>query len=59
MQQPTKEQVAEFEKEYNELCKKHKLVLVFSPQWKQSQDTGTFSLVIVPAIAVLNVPEGE
>ena len=57
MNQPTKEQVAEFEREYNELCKKHKLVLTFQPQWKQSQDTGVWGMVIVPAIAVLNVPE--
>ena len=54
--QPTKEQIAEFEKEYNELCKKHKLVLTFAPQWKQSQDTGVWSLVIVPMIAVFNPP---
>jgi hypothetical protein len=40
-----------FEKEYNELVLKHKLILTFQPQWKQSQDTGTWSLVIVPMLA--------
>ena len=54
---PTKEQVAEFEKEYAELCKKHKLILTFIPQWKQSQDTGVWGLVIQTMIAVFNPQE--
>lgn len=53
MTQPTKEQVAEFEKDYNELCKKHGMTLSFVPQWKQSQDTGVWSMILVPMIAVL------
>ena len=35
-----------FSKEYTELCKKHGLQIGFNPQWKQSSDTGTFSMVI-------------
>jgi hypothetical protein len=53
MEKPTKEQVAAFEKEYNELCKKHSMILNFIPQWKQSQDTGMWSMVLVPMVAVL------
>jgi hypothetical protein len=51
MEQNEQEQAKQFEKEYNELCVKHKLILTFQPQWKQSQDTGTWSLVIVPMLA--------
>ena len=40
-----------FQKDYEVLCKKHGLQLVFVPQWKQSMDTGTFSLVIIPQAA--------
>ena len=53
MTQPKKEQIAAFEKDYNELCKKHGMMLNFAPQWKQSQDTGTWSMVLVPMVAVL------
>ena len=54
---PTKEQIDAFEAEYMELCKKHKLILTFAPQWKQSQDTGVWGLVIQTLIAVFNPPE--
>ena len=57
MTQPSKEQVAEFEKGYNELCEKHGMVLNFVPQWKQSQDTGSWSMVIIPMVAMFNPPE--
>lgn len=46
-----KEKMEAFEKEYNELCKKHGLIITFVPQWKQSLDTGAWSLVIVPMLA--------
>jgi hypothetical protein len=36
--------------EYNELCKKHGYEISFQPQWKQSQDTGTWSMVLVPVL---------
>ena len=54
-QQPTPEEVKKFEAAYAELCKEHGLALTIQPQWKQSQDTGTFSLVIVPM--VVRTPE--
>jgi hypothetical protein len=56
-EQITKEQVKAFEDEYNLLCQKHGLVLTFQPQWKQSQDTGTWSLILVPMIALLPKPQ--
>ena len=49
-QPPTEEQkkaLEQFQKEYEALCAKHGLQLVFVPTWKQSMDTGTFSLVVV------------
>jgi hypothetical protein len=55
MTQPTKEEAQKFEEEYNELCKKHGLMLISMPQWKLSQDTGTFSMVLVPMIS--RIPE--
>lgn len=59
MEQPTKEQVAKFEKEYNELCVKHGLILDFQPRWKQSQDTFMWSMVLVPMIAIFIPPKTE
>ncbi len=56
MTQPTPEEIKKFEQAYAELCKEHGLALTIQPQWKQSQDTGTFSLVIVPMI--VRIPEG-
>lgn len=53
-----KEKTEAFEKEYNELCKKHGLVLTFIPQWKQSQDTGVWSLVIVPMLVAIEKANG-
>jgi len=31
---------------YDKLCKEHGLTISFIPQWKQSADTGTWSMVI-------------
>ncbi len=53
--QPTQEEVQKFQEAYNNLCKEYGLMLVTIPQWKQSQDTGTFGLVLVPMIA--RIPE--
>jgi hypothetical protein len=36
---------------YSELCKEYGYQIAFVPQWKQSMDTGTFSLVIQTAVA--------
>jgi len=52
-----KEMIEEFVKEYEALCRKHGLVHAFTPQWKQSMDTGTYSMVIVPQVAKLNLEE--
>ena len=35
-----------FVEEYGELSKKHGFQIIAQPLWKQSMDTGTFSLVI-------------
>lgn len=59
MEQPKqidKEKATEFEKAYNELCTKYGLILTFIPQWKQSQDTGTWSMVLVPMLAKYDPP---
>lgn len=53
LEQIDKKKAEDFEKEYNELCKKHGLGLTSVPQWKQSQDTGTWSMVLVPMIVQL------
>jgi flagellar capping protein FliD len=47
------EKVKEFVKAYEELCKEHNLQIAYRPEWKQSQDTGTFSLVILPFVTEL------
>ena len=39
-----------FAERYQELCKEFGYQIAFAPQWKQSLDTGTFSLVIQPTI---------
>ena len=52
-----KEMIEEFLKEYEALCIKHGLVHTFAPQWKQSMDTGTYSLAIVPQVAKLNLEQ--
>jgi hypothetical protein len=54
-----KEKAKAFEEEYEQLCKKHGLALTFVPQWKQSQDTGVWSLVIVPMLAKIDVKEAS
>ena len=53
----TKEQAAAFEREYLEVCAKHGLVLSVNPQWKQSADTGTWSMVLVMTIIKYNPPQ--
>ena len=45
----------EFEKMYNELCMKTKFAIAFEPHWRKSQDTGVFSMVIIPII--VKIPE--
>lgn len=56
-QAPTPEEVKKFEQAYADLCKEHKLAFVTVPQWKQSQDTGTFSMVLT--LMVSRVPEAQ
>lgn len=46
----TDEERKTFMDDYLELCKKHGLQIAFAPQWKQSMDTGTYSMVIQPII---------
>ena len=46
-----------FEKEYNELVLKHKLILTFVPQFKQSQDTGAWMIVVLPMLARFEPPK--
>lgn len=38
------ERVDEFLKEYRELCQKHKLQLIVTPQWRFSPDGNDFRL---------------
>lgn len=38
---------SEFSKEYAELVKKYKREIIVIPQWKVSQDTGDWRLVLV------------
>lgn len=45
VQQPANPQ-QKFMDEYFALCRKHGIQLAYVPQWKQSSDTGTYSLVI-------------
>jgi hypothetical protein len=44
------EKVKKFVELYNKLCDHEGLMLNFVPQWKQSLDTGEYSLVIVVSI---------
>jgi len=47
----TKEELQKkFAEEYAELVKKHGYQIAFQPIWKQSMDTGTFSLQIQAVI---------
>lgn len=46
----TQKQAEDFQKDYVELCKKHGLQITFSPQWKQSLDTGAWFMVIAPVL---------
>ena len=41
----------EFASEYEALCKRTGFQIVFAPQWRQSQDTGDYRLVIVSGVA--------
>lgn len=50
VQQPVKTPQQKFMDEYLVLCSKHGLQIAFQPQWKQSADTGTFSLTIQPIL---------
>jgi hypothetical protein len=44
---PTSEQLQKmYSDEYLALCTKYGFQIAFAPQWKQSADTGTYSLVI-------------
>ena len=54
--QPTKEQIAEFEKELIALYTKHGLAISPQPQWKQSLDSGAWTLVLVQMIVTYNPP---
>jgi len=40
-----------FMDEYLVLCRKYGIQLAFNPQWKQSTDTGTYSMVIQVVLA--------
>ena len=42
-----------FAERYQELCKETGFQIVFFPQWRQSQDTGDYRLVIVSQVAPL------
>jgi hypothetical protein len=44
-----------FADKYNELVKEFGYQIAFVPQWKQSMDTGTFSLVI--QMSVIETPK--
>lgn len=47
------EQAQNFLNEYQALCKKHQLRLVFTPAFKVSQDTGTWSVILQKAVGRL------
>ncbi len=53
VQQPTNPQ-QKFMDEYLALCRKHGLQIAFTPQWKQSAYTDTYSMVIQVVLAVYN-----
>ena len=41
---------------YQKLCQEHGWQISVVPQWKQSQDTGTWSMVIVMTLAEYKEP---
>ena len=49
-QKAQEEQLKKFRDDYEKVCAKHGLQLMFVPQWKQSMDTGTYSLVIATTV---------
>jgi hypothetical protein len=55
-EQEAKAKAEAFSKDYLELCKKHKLQIAFNPLWKQSMDTGTYSMVIQTTLAEYVAP---
>ena len=46
----TKEQVEAFLKDYDKLCRKHKMIHSYVPSWNQSKDIGDYRLVILPRV---------
>jgi len=50
---PHKHTAEEFVKRYQDLCKETGFQIVFAPQWRQSQDTGDYRLVIVSSVAAV------
>jgi len=55
MKEFSQEQKDKFIKAYEDLCKEHGFQLVPLPQWKQSMDTGTWSLVTMLSIVELEI----
>lgn len=54
---PHKQTEQEFIERYQALCKETGFQIVFAPQWRQSQDTGDYRLVIVSSVAP--IPKAE
>lgn len=48
---PRKPTAEEFAQRYQQLCEETGFQIVFFPQWRQSQDTGDYRLVIVSSVA--------
>ena len=48
--QEEKKTAQDFAKAYEALVKEYGYQVAFVPQWRQSMDTGTFSLVVQPTI---------
>lgn len=48
---PHQHTAEEFIQKYQALCNETGFQIVFSPQWRQSQDTGDYRLVIVSGVA--------
>ena len=49
----------EFMDAYLKMCTHFGLQLAFNPQWKQSMDTGTYSMVIQPVVIEYTPPPKE
>ena len=49
----------EFMDAYLKMCTHFGLQLAFSPQWKQSMDNGTYSMVIQPVVVEYIPPPKE